>query len=324
MRNNSENHRLRTCIWLVELLKRKKKMTLKEINEEWKNNVSLSGGLDLERRTFINYKRAIADMFNVIIECDNSNGFTYSITCSDNEEFTDWLTRSVSTNESLAANADLKDRILLEQVPSGEGYLAPILDAMRDSKKIAFNYQRFHDLAEQHITGDPYAVKIYHQRWYVLVKEHRTLLCSHEKVEEMHVYSFDRMSDLRVLDEKFKFDKDFNAKDYFKYSWGVRVYDEEPVTLQLKVQAVQRQYFRTLPLHHSQVETVIEKDYSIFEYTIVPSVELYLQILEYGNLVEVLSPAEIRDEIKYQTYKAFEQYMDDDEREEFEESTEYE
>lgn len=152
-------------------------------------------------------------------------------------------------------------------------------------------------------------MKIYHQRWYVLVKEWRSLLVSHEKVEEMHIYSLDRIMSLRVTLEAFELDPLFNAQDFFRYAFGIRVEkDNEPCNVRLKVSAVQRKYFRTLPLHHSQQEVVTEADFSIFELKVALTVELLMQILYNGSLVEVLEPQELREAVAEQSFRMAEMY----------------
>lgn len=317
MRDSFENHRLRSMVWIIQTIEREGSLTLKELNELWLENQELSGGVEMLRRTFINYKNAIWDLFNIEIVCDNRNGFKYSIGVRDDGDMSKWLINSVLTNEIIAKNADMKGRIMLEPAYFGEEYLRQISDAMRDNKKIAFTYQRFHDPAPQHIKGDPYCVRLYHQRWYMVVKEYRTVLASHEIVEELRVYSFDRMSNLQTLDEKFKMDKNFSAQEFFKYAWGVRVEKGyEPEKVVLKVSAVQREYFRTLPLHHSQVEVETTDEYSIFEYYVAYSVELVMQILQYGDLVEVLEPSELRNEIIDEIIRAELQYMNLDGKDE--------
>ena len=324
MRDSFENHRLRSMVWIIQTIEREGSITLKELNELWLENEDLSGGVEMLRRTFINYKNAIWDLFNIEIVCDTRNGFRYSIGVRDDGDMSKWLINSFLTNEIIAKNADMKDRIMLEEAYRGEDYLRQISDAMRESRKIAFTYQRFHDLAPQHIEGEPYCVRLYHQRWYVVVKEHRTVLASHDKVEEMHVYSFDRMSDLQTLEEKFKMDKNFSAKEFFKYAWGIRVENgDDPMKVVLRVSSVQRDYFRTLPLHHSQKEIETTEEYSIFEYYVAYSVELVMQILQYGHLVEVLAPEGLRQEIAFETYETamlYDEYDDgDDEFEDMDE-----
>lgn len=135
MKESFENHRLRSMVWIIKTLEREGSLTLKELNELWLDNYELSGGVELLRRTFINYKNAIWDLFNIEIVCDNKNGFKYSIGVRDDGDMSDWLISSVTTNEILAANADMKDRIILEPAYFGEEFLRQISDAMRANKR---------------------------------------------------------------------------------------------------------------------------------------------------------------------------------------------
>jgi predicted DNA-binding transcriptional regulator YafY len=60
----------------------------------------------------------------------------------------------------------------------------------------------------------------------------------------------------------------------------------------------QRRYIQTLPLHHSQEETEVAEDYSVFSYILSPTFDFKQQILSYGDTVEVLSPDWFREEMK--------------------------
>ena len=305
-RESFENHRLRTILWIVSTLDRHHRLSLKEINELWVADESISGGLTIDRRTFYNYLMAIGDLLRVVIECDRKDGNRYFIAAREDSKMTEWLMRSFATNEVLAVYAsNLHDRVLLEDIPSGEEHLRPIMEAMRTNRKITFVYQEFHDSVPHEVREvAPYCVKIFHQRWYVLVKEWRTLLVSYEKVEEMLIYSLDRIQSLQVTQEAFELDPLFDAKEFFRYAFGVRVEkNNPPCTVRLKVAAAQRKYFRTLPLHHSQQEVETERDYSIFELHVALTVELLMQILYNGSLVEVLEPQDLRDAVAEQAFR---------------------
>lgn len=314
-KDNFENHRLRTFLWIVNVLDRHKALTLKEINERWIEDEAISGGVEIGRRTFYNYIMAIFDLLHVVIECDKKDGFRYKITSRDDDKMTLWLAKSFAVNEILASNADMRQRILLEDIPSGQEYLTTIMEAMRTGNKISFEYQQFHDEEGHWIReAEPYCVKLYHQRWYVLVKEWRTLLVSHEKVAEMHIYSLDRINRLELTQETFEIDPLFDGQEYFRHAFGVRVEkDNEPQTVRLKVAAVQRKYFRTLPLHHSQEEVETAEEYSIFELQVALTVELVMQILYYGSLVEVLEPQELRAAVADEAFRPYDVYIDEDE-----------
>lgn len=137
-KDNFENHRLRTCLWIVNVLDRHKALTLKQINDRWLEDDAISGGVEISRRTFYNYIMAIFDLFHVVIECDKRDGFKYKIASREDDKMTLWLAKSFAVNEVLASNADMKQRILLEDIPSGQEHLTTIMEAMRTGNKIAF------------------------------------------------------------------------------------------------------------------------------------------------------------------------------------------
>ena len=310
MRDTKENHRLRALLWIVRLLEKHGALTLKEINEYWCADEDLSDGMPIERRTFYNYKNAIADLLKIVIECDQRDDNRYKIVARDDDELSSWLIKSSTVNEILSSNADMRSRILLEDIPAGQEFLLDIMGAMRTDCKIAFDYKRFTDCQAQAVKGAPYCVKLYHQRWYVLVKEWRTLLVSHELKEEMHVYSLDRILSMKVTDERFVLDENFDANEYFRYAFGTRVEkDNPPQRVLLKVANYQRDYLRTLPLHASQREIETQEDYSIFELHVALTIELTMQILYYGSRVEVLEPAELREEIEEEAYRLDSLYL---------------
>ena len=75
----------------------------------------------------------------------------------------------------------------------------------------------------------------------------------------------------------------------------------------LKVYGKQAQFFRSLPLHHSQEEIETQKDFSIFTYRLAPDYDFRQDILSFGDKVEVLKPDGLRNNIieiiKSLTYK---------------------
>lgn len=54
-----------------------------------------------------------------------------------------WLLSTYSVSNSLAENKSIKDRILLEDVPSGREYLDPILEAMKKNRFIHIAYYNY-------------------------------------------------------------------------------------------------------------------------------------------------------------------------------------
>ena len=52
-------------VWLMDILRRHKRLTFEEINELWQES-GLSYGEELPLKTFHNHKKAIKDIFDVL------------------------------------------------------------------------------------------------------------------------------------------------------------------------------------------------------------------------------------------------------------------
>lgn len=273
-------------IWLVDLINRRKYVSFKEISEAWMRSPLNETGDPLSERTFFNHKDAIAGMFGIEILNDRSLGFYIGRSDVGSDETSDWMLHTLCLNNVLHENADMKDRILMEKVPSSERFLTDIISAMRDFRVISLCYQSFRHPEPFCFNVRPYCVKYFKQRWYLLGDSDLGL----------RIYSLDRFVDMEELEEHFEIPKGFDAEEYFGNYFGV-IIGEEPEDVKIRVVPDQVKYFRTLPLHGSQRETVQEDGSSVFSYHIAPTFDFVQEILSHGTDVEVLEPAELRESI---------------------------
>ena len=273
-------------IWLVDLINRRKYVSFKEISEAWMRSPLNETGDPLSERTFFNHKDAIAGMFGIEILNDRSLGFYIGRSDVGSDETSDWMLHTLCLNNVLHENADMKDRILMEKVPSSERFLTDIISAMRDFRVIRLCYQSFRHPEPFCFNVRPYCVKYFKQRWYLLGDSDLGL----------RIYSLDRFVDMEELEEHFEIPKGFDAEEYFGNYFGV-IIGEEPEDVKIRVVPNQVKYFRTLPLHGSQRETVQEDGSSVFSYHIAPTFDFVQEILSHGADVEVLEPAELRESI---------------------------
>lgn len=273
-------------IWLVDLINRRKYVSFKEISEAWRRSPLNETGEPLSERTFFNHKDAIAGMFGIEILNDRSLGFYIGRSDVGSDETSDWMLHTLCLNNVLHENADMKDRILMEKVPSSERFLTDIISAMRDFRVISLCYQSFRHPEPFCFNVRPYCVKYFKQRWYLLGDSDLGL----------RIYSLDRFVDMEELEEHFEIPKDFDAEEYFGNYFGV-IIGEEPEDVKIRVVPDQVKYFRTLPLHGSQRETVQEDGSSVFSYHIAPTFDFVQEILSHGADVEVLEPIELRESI---------------------------
>ena len=279
-------------VWLVETLYKAKKITLKEINRRWLDT-DLSEGLEIPRRTFHTWKNAVEDMFGLVIMCDKSDGDRYYI---ENREVLEddglqrWLLNTMSVNNTLLENKTLSDRILLENIPSGQDFLDTVMKAMKKSKLLEITYKGYWSEHEHTFPVAPYCVKLFRQRWY--------LVGNSVNEDRIRIYSLDRVLEAKLTDEPFKYPDDFSPEVYFEGCFGViRGDGTEVETVKLKVQADQANYLRSLPLHHSQKELVRTGEYSIFSVEVRPTFDFQQELLWNSDALEVLEPLWLRKEM---------------------------
>jgi len=279
-------------VWLVETLYKAKKITLKEINRRWLET-DLSEGLEIPRRTFHTWKNEVEELFGLVIMCDKRDGDRYYI---ENREVLEddglqrWLLNTMSVNNTLLENKTLSDRILLENIPSGQDFLATVMKAMKKSKLLEVTYKGYWSEHEHTFPVAPYCVKLFRQRWY--------LVGNSVNEDRIRIYSLDRVLEVKLTEAPFKYPDDFCPEVYFEGCFGViRGDGTEVETVKLKVQADQANYLRSLPLHHSQKETERNTDYSIFTLQVRPTFDFQQELLWNGDAIEVLEPLWLRKEI---------------------------
>ncbi len=62
--------------WLINVIYRNKRITLKDINDKWLN-CSFSNGVTIPRKTFNNHRNTIEEIFDINIECDRATNEYY-------------------------------------------------------------------------------------------------------------------------------------------------------------------------------------------------------------------------------------------------------
>lgn len=137
---------------------------------------------------------------------------------------------------------------------------------------------------------EPYALKYFKRRWYLLAKYGDSPL---------KIYALDRMQDIDIEFESFTMPEDFNAEAFFGSCFGIIVGEEEPQQIKIKVDDFQAKYLRSLPLHHSQKEIKQTYDYTVFSFYLRPTFDFIQELLALGETVEVLSPRDLRAKISH-------------------------
>ena len=278
-------------VWLVETIYNAGHITFEEINQKW-----LDDDMDKEPiplRTFHKWRIAAEDMFGLVIDCERKGGYHYYIGNAREVEsggLRSWLLSTISVSNLLLDSQQLKDRILLEEIPSGVKYLPMIIEAMKTNNVIRITYQSYWREESNTFDVHPYCVKLFKQRWYMVA-----LSPYYNKVM---IYSLDRIFGLWKQKGKFKMPEDFEPSVFFQDCYGVIAGTKrKPETVRIKVSAGQANYIRSLKLHESQDEVERNDEYSIFTYFLRPELDFIQELLSNGEDVEVLEPFWLRKDV---------------------------
>ena len=279
-------------VWFVTTIYNRGPITLEEIQHRFESY--FGRGEELSERQFHRYTDAVEELFDIEIKYSRTQrGYIVADREGiDNMGMRKWLIQTFSVNNILHESQELKNRILLEDVPSGQQHLTTIVDAMRESVALLMTYQSFWMDEPATFEVEPYCVKLFEQRWYMLGKS--------EGYDDLRIYALDRIKALEPTERKFKLPKKFDAAKFFEDYYGIIISDDDydvcPVAL--LVDAQQSNYLRTLPLHHTQVEVERNDKYSIFEYRLCPTFDFRQKILSMGGAIEVLAPQDLVYQMK--------------------------
>ncbi len=211
------------------------------------------------------------------------------------------LLQAVQISRSLYGT-EITDFIQVERPSYSEGtdHLEKILRSITDHVEIHFKYYNYTKEKTNQHKLHPYLVREYRNRWY---------LTGYSPIHErILTFGLDRIRDLQITRMAFEKKRDFDARKFFYHSFGITVNDLIPVKVELSFSPLEGRYIKAQPIHHTQkVLKDNEKEFRIC-IDVIPSTELTMQILSYGENVKVIKPTQLKNEIMETLKKAMKKY----------------
>lgn len=134
---------LQKYTWLIDTIRRAGKISLEELSDSWSRNRDLNDEKPLSRSTFNRWRDAIYEQFGIMIDCQKVGGYLYYISNPediDEDKLKKWMLDSFAVGNIIGENLSLKNRILVDEIPSSREYLSVILEAMKDNRQIEITY----------------------------------------------------------------------------------------------------------------------------------------------------------------------------------------
>ena len=253
--------------------------------------------LKFTKRTFLRDKEAISKVLKTNIIYRRSTN-TYAIDDHNDDELQEDVFDNLLLVEAFRAVKGKKNIMLFEQRKSrGLHWLSGLVHAITHQKIITLQYTKFWEGVSHKKVLEPYAVKEFKNRWYLL---------AHEKNDEKYflkTFSLDRISDLEIAPSTFK-PKKYDAEKDFENSFGIiSTLDETPEEIVLSFDSDQGKYIKTLPLHHSQEILVDDDDEFRIKLTLFPTYDFEREILSHGSSVKIISPLSFKNHLKSEVKK---------------------
>jgi predicted DNA-binding transcriptional regulator YafY len=236
----------------------------------------------------------------------------------DESSSTRWLINTFAVKNVLDLGKErLSGRVSVEEAPSGEKNLLPLMKAMEEMMEVEIEYQKYKSTSSELLHVQPFALKQDKQRWYLAgYCEERAISkegnrSPNSDIRAWRVYSLDRIMSVKQTEVKFSLPGGFDVDDCFAQSYGPYLPNDgsKAVTIRFRASDSEAKYLRDLPLHKSQKEESRKKDSEhIFSIRVIPNTDLIMEFCKRGSRVEVLEPAEVREKVAEEIKNANEIY----------------
>lgn len=286
---------------IVKKLRNSRVATFNEINNYIQCEFEL---LDTPRnislRTFQRDLNEIRTIFSIDIKCNYSN--QYYIAEEENSGFNNRMMESFDIITSLSVGQQLTPHILLEKrCPLGTEHLYGLLHAIRNLNIVRFTYQKYYDSEFTLRKVEPYALKEFKGRWYLLSKDH--------KDDYIKTFALDRISELEISKKKFSFPLALNPNEHFKNCFGVITSNESsPEEIVLSFEPLQGKYIKSYPLHESQIILKDNENELVIQLKLFLTHDFLMELLSYGENVKVIRPKKLISDLKLSYQSALNLY----------------
>lgn len=234
--------------------------------------------------------KAIDEMFYITITHKSGQGYFVSSHDADSPMDYERFIADFDLLSSISPDSEVHKYVLAERNRFiGSDNFSTLLNAIKEHRRIEFNYTNIRTGNIRHHVVSPYFLKEDQMRWYLI---------SFETNGSMMVFAIERMTDLTVLDETFKRNSEIEAKNLFRDSYGI--WDDQKVKAErvvLKYDSLDGSFLKSVPLHPSQTILCDNDSEFVIELNIKITNDFVMALLSRARSLEVISPLHLRQRI---------------------------
>ena len=250
-----------------------------------------SYNFNVSKRTFQRDIKDIQAIYKIDIIYDSSLR-AYHIDSDVQPEANERILEAFDTFNALNISDRLSNHIHFEKRrPQGTENLYGLLHAIKNQLQIKFTYQKYWEQDLTQRIAEPYALKEFQNRWYVLAND--------LKDNTIKSFALDRLTNLDITKRHFHTVKDFNVNEHYKYCFGiVSPNGLEPQEVILSFDSHEGKYIKSLPLHESQEILKDNQEELLIKLKLVVTHDFVMEILSHGEYVKVIKPDNLISDVK--------------------------
>lgn len=281
---------------------RKHPVTFNELADFLERESDFHGNtLTKTKRTIQRDFDAIRSIYNIDIRFDFRRG-VYVLDPDENQEKNLRMVEALDLFNAMKITENISGIIHFEKRrPQGTENMNGLLHAIQNKVQIEFTYSKYWENISTQRISEPYALKEFKNRWYLVALDHKGL--------RIKTFALDRLTDLEITKRKFQHPQKFDVNEYFKHCFGIiSADDEEPQEVVLSFEPFQGKYIKSLPLHESQ-EVLVDNEQEVrIKLKIYLTHDFLMEILSHGENVKVIEPTGLIEQLKSNYTNALNQY----------------
>ena len=276
--------------------------TFEQIDAYLTRQSELQGAVfNMSKRQFQRDLKDIESIFEVEIKFDFRRKI-YAINEDESSEMSQRRMEALDVFNALKIGESSSKSIHFEKrKPQGTENFHGLLHAIKNQRQISFTYQKYWEVELTHRTVEPYALKEFRNRWYVLAKD--------LKDQQIKSFAFDRLTELEINKKRFQLQQNFNVNEYYMFCFGIiSPSDHELQEVILSFDPFQGKYIKSLPLHETQEVLVDDEKEVRIKLKIYMTHDFLMEILSHGENVKVIQPESLVSSLKRSYKNALSQY----------------
>lgn len=292
-------------LWLFDLIKNKPYITLEEINEKFENSgFRKDDKMGFSRRTFKRDRDEIEELFGIEIGYNTARNGYYI----ENEELTPntgLLLDSYRFINTYQVFKDIDRYIATEPHKSGSEHLLIMLDAIQNRKRIEFTYCKYVEGNPEKRTIEPYFVKEFKSRWYVIAldkKDHQIKTFALERIENDPFPASSSAS--------FDIPSIITPTSFFKDSFGIfKLFGVKVEEIELSFNALKGKFIKSQPLHSSQTIVIDSESEVRVKLKLQITHDFIMELLSHSSEVKVIAPESLKNRIVEELTQSLKNYQ---------------